>query len=506
MPTAGVEKSRCEGVMQSFAVLHSLYALGRWVSPPVPLHVMALQSVPVIAALFPRALRDRCGMSTRVVLGATLLANVILVAAHLPAVVDMDWWMMQVDLALLVGLVVCRSSDMSLLDYASDVSRIQLAWFYFAAGFLKLTKYHSDWRLSCSSIFLPQIAIAWSPSQWLLPDAILLAIMKAAPFITDVVEIGIAMLLFLGRSRELDGRDRGRIKTNRIGWRVTSLHLGLLAAIALHVGIMIAPPPNSIANFGAMCVSRLFLSLPVPVSSAFSEVESAFRSRGPKRARNLVLKGTGAVVVIVAIVSAVHQDVSRIIANVTLTAFSLLTFRAIQIERAGTVPPSTRKKPKPKPKPKQGQAEGAAPIGRWTGIFVCFAAFYAIGMPVLGLGDVGMCNMFSHLKVHAGSSHYILPTGILQRWLYQRSPLDASLGPLRDFAGGELRIEMSTSAFLNAQYPWQTGGQVEPHPLVRERLSRLGHRYASPWFPLPRTDMNPLCLLTNENTAFVMMI
>ena len=34
---------------------------------------------------------------------------------------------------------------------------------------------------------------------------------------------------------------------------------------------------------------------------------------------------------------------------------------------------------------------------------------------------------------------------------------------------------MSTSAFLNAQYPWQTGGRVEPHPLVRDRLSKLGH-------------------------------
>ena len=58
--TAGVEKSRCEGVMQSFAVLHSLYALGRWVSPPVPLHVIALQSVPVIAALFFSIVSSSC--------------------------------------------------------------------------------------------------------------------------------------------------------------------------------------------------------------------------------------------------------------------------------------------------------------------------------------------------------------------------------------------------------------------------------------------------------------
>ena len=64
--------------------------------------------------------------------------------------------MIQVDMALLAGVLVCGSSG-GLLRYVSEVSRLQLAWLYFAAGFLKLTKYHSDWRLSCSSIYLSHI-------------------------------------------------------------------------------------------------------------------------------------------------------------------------------------------------------------------------------------------------------------------------------------------------------------------------------------------------------------
>ena len=72
--------------------------------------------------------------------------------------------MMQVDAALLAGLVVCTASSGALLRYTAEVSRLQLAWLYFAAGFLKLTKYHSDWRLSCSSIYLSHIGSC--PSPW----------------------------------------------------------------------------------------------------------------------------------------------------------------------------------------------------------------------------------------------------------------------------------------------------------------------------------------------------
>ena len=158
-----------------------------------------------------------------------------------------------------------------------------------------------------------------------------------------------------------------------------------------------------------MCISRLFLCFPVPVALACGEVESALRPRS--RTRGAVLASAASAVGIVAVVSAVHRDVSRVIANLTLTAFSLLMLRAIQIERAGGAAPRTAAK-----KRKRGTEPGDGAAGGWAGAcaaaFVALATFYSIGMPVLGLGDVGMSNMFAHLKVHAGSSHYILPV----RW------------------------------------------------------------------------------------------
>ena len=471
-------EEREEEFLRGFAVLLAMYSMGRWVSPPVSLKAMLLQSVPVLTALIAPCIhirRKAAPSELRFILGVFLMSNVVLVAVHLPSVVDMDWWMMQVDMAFVTGLIVCSSSE-SLLQYTADVSRVQLAWFYFAAGFLKLTKYHSDWRLSCSSIFLSQIAIAWVPAQWMLPDAVLLTIMKTAPFITDILENGIAVLLFLGRSATLDVREK---KTTHVGWRTTSLHLGLLGAIALHIGIMIAPPPNSIANFGAMCISCLFLCMPVAVSRAASEVASAFQPRSTTR--NAVLVYAAVVIGIVAVTSAVHGDISCIIANTTLTGFRALMMRAMHIERSGAVTlteSTTSVKTRAKTKRHTLQKNKR----RWIDdaracsavFFMSFAAFYAIGMPVLGLADQGISHMFGHLKVHAGSSHYILPTGLLQRWLYDRSPLDASLGPLRDFAGGELRIEASTSDVLNGEVPWPRD-RVQPYPLVRDRLRSLGH-------------------------------
>jgi hypothetical protein len=50
----------------------------------------------------------------------------------------------------------------------------------------------------------------------------------------------------------------------------------------------------------------------------------------------------------------------------------------------------------------------------------------------------------------------------------------SSLGPLADFAGGVVRVEHSTSAYLNGYYPGETLA-IEPEPLVRNTLQAHGH-------------------------------
>ena len=44
---------------------------------------------------------------------------------------------------------------------------------------------------------------------------------------------------------------------------------------------------------------------------------------------------------------------------------------------------------------------------------VLLALVYAFGLPMLGLQEKAGCLMFSQLRLHAGSNHYMLPTSLL---------------------------------------------------------------------------------------------
>ena len=161
------------------------------------------------------------------------MANVLTILAHLPAVVDMDHWAMQTDLAVLCMLLVAPAGRS---DDAIVAVRLQMSVFYLAAGVWKMTADHTDPQLSCSSLMLVQILCGWLP-QWLLPTALLSLVVRAAPWVTLVVELGVGILLMSPR-RALQ---RG----------------GVLLALLLHTGIMVAPLPLSIADFSSMCASRL---------------------------------------------------------------------------------------------------------------------------------------------------------------------------------------------------------------------------------------------------------
>ena len=52
--------------------------------------------------------------------------------------------------------------------------------------------------------------------------------------------------------------------------------------------------------------------------------------------------------------------------------------------------------------------------------------------------------------------------------------MDPSLGPLADFAGGIIRVEQSTSHFLNSNYPGESD-RIDPEPGFRVMLRELGH-------------------------------
>ena len=432
---------------------------------------------------------------------------------------------MHVDAGLLAALIVFRGNDdnPAFANFVARLARIQLGLFYFAAGFWKYTQGHTDWRFSCSSIFLPQITMAWLP-RVLVTDALLKMVIVMAPHITTTLETGLAFAILFGKN------DQRRQPT-----RALLLRVGIFLSIALHIGIMVAPFPNSVGDFGAMCLSRLFLTMPEEFVEAMDEISTlplsliplATRSTSKQKQqqKRATVVGIDAYIVIVsvvvAIVSIVHTSVRRIVANITLTAFSVLMSRAIltsigadggapavsmETPRTYDTSSSMKEKAQKKKKKKKKTSENTMAVGTSAVIaatttalmtddvsatvngssapkmptravhhtFVFLAGLYALGLPFLGLIDVGACNMFSHLKVHGGSSHYLLPTGLVQRWLYDWSPLDRRLGIFSDFAGGELRIESSTSTFLNAAYP-NVGRRIEPEPMITERLRSLGN-------------------------------
>merc|ERR1712137_995533 len=99
------------------------------------------------------------------------------------------------------------------------------------------------------------------------------------------------------------------------------------------------------------------------------------------------------------------------------------------------------------------------------------AAFYAFGLPMLGLIDVGACHMFAQLKLHGGSNHLFLPAGLVQQWLAMESPQTHWAG---GFAGGVVRVEYTNSRFSNGQFPGEMA-HISPEPLVRAKLRANGH-------------------------------
>jgi hypothetical protein len=157
----------------------------------------------------------------------------------------MDWWSMQTDIAILVALLLYTNED-TFNSFTRSIIRWQMAIFYAGAGIWKLTIDHSNPKLSCSSMMLVQTLCGWLPRSLLAPSLVKL-VATTAPTVTAVVEIGIPVLLLC---------------PSRFYQRC-----GALLAVVLHVGIMVAPLPLSIADFGAMGASRLVVAV-VPQSTA----------------------------------------------------------------------------------------------------------------------------------------------------------------------------------------------------------------------------------------------
>jgi hypothetical protein len=122
-----------------------------------------------------------------------------------------------------------------------------------------------------------------------------------------------------------------------------------------------------------------------------------------------------------------------------------------------------------KARPKEGEAEVVSEAnndpkrrGNKRMRLLVGATCLYVALPILGLQDIGAPTMFGNLKVHGGSNHLLLPTGLLQQWF---ATTTTALG------GGVVRIEHTDSLFLQQLYP----GEFPLDAALVEGLQNAGH-------------------------------
>ena len=104
-----------------------------------------------------------------------------------------------------------------------------------------------------------------------------------------------------------------------------------------------------------------------------------------------------------------HNSFDRVPANVTFSGLTAIMLAAIIYSYQN---PSVMRKGKGRSSTMTKWTSTKLKVVSFSGLFfVALVNFYALGMPMLGIIDVGACTMFSHIKLHGGSNHYISPTG-----------------------------------------------------------------------------------------------
>ena len=341
---------------------------------------------------------------------------------RMPIMWDSYYWCLQTDLGLLLLLLFRGAGDETAVALSwAEIVRSQLVYFYGAAAFFKINTAFLDHRYSCAPIFfltlLPTLGL---PPQPQLADVIA----RLAPAVTIGGEVAISMLLATRRTARY----------------------GVVFALLLHMGIALTPPPNNATPFSLACAVRLLVIVPRGLQAAAAEVAEG--SAAGRATAALALAASAICSRVAYVRQLYHPPVPAPPAVdwwvVLYAALSVLCCRAVMIEEAGDK--SARQPP---------AAAAAAPASIRTPLVV-LAALYAFAGPILGVQDVGACNMYSNLRAHGGSNHLLVPTLLLARLVPEAS---------RASAFAVVRVEACTSDSINAIYP----GEISTHMADDER-------------------------------------
>ena len=404
---------------------------------------------------------------TRAGLATAMLARVAMFATQAPNIWDSSIWANFTDLAFIGALYFYRSDDADLFRAAGKTIRVLMGIFYFAAGFWKMNTAHLDYTVSCSTIYVASL-LAYLP-EVLTPTWLITPILVTSPHVTILGECALGVCLVLP--------ERGAHR------------LAVLLSAVLHLAIAFTPHPNSVPTFGLMCMVRLFICLPEAWTTALTEAFTLPASSAAVAVR----VGAAAIAAGSAVFSSTPGwDVGPFFdpAIVVQVALCLICAYAIFIDWAMEVGEDLKegfeglgdaivadivkkltfglvkeKKKMPKQTP-SSSAPLPKPWRLYAKALLYAACFYAFLVQPLGLVDISGASPFASIKLHGGSNHLFMPTGLLQR-SSTAAAWNSNLG------GGVVRVTASTSTHINSMYP--SDCTMELRPRIKQLLLDGGH-------------------------------
>ena len=461
----------------------------------------------------------------------SLTSNVLYWVNKMPYTWESNLWAIQMDFAMIVYLVHQGILCATFVDDEDDVGEAgttnsssnsnssssslsisitihgMVCSYYTASGIWKINTHFLDSSTSCATIFILQHVtyyitpiIGYTNSIKLLQT-----ILPYGPICTILVEVCMGGFLLLGLLLKMF--DRGNGKESRFFTK-----FGLYMIYTFHLLVCSTPRPHDISEFAVHVVSRmvilctvkglqnvykllmkdqpqllqLFLSIYVPLAAygindnTFTPLNWAFYFYVP-------IMG----IQFLALLLENEEDDDDDAANDGRVDNSITTNNGSNVattNAAATAIPSssssssdqkskiTKKNSK---KSKKSSVSVSYSYLLVTYVPILFAWFYSYGCLILGLQEEETPNMFANLKVHGGSNHLFLPTGILFHKYYNYYQAAKDNNNRHPYGGGVIRIEETTSNWLKSIYPADLSSIVEPTTLISTMIDDLYHSSSS---------------------------
>jgi hypothetical protein len=363
----------------------------------------ASRSMGLLPALLASALAFVLPLSPRymrLAMAFALLLHSWHFAGRSPAIWENQSWFVQADVAMACWLIFSNAAD---ADVISRTIKHQYASYYLAAGFWKLNSHFWDPNASCGTMFFVQMIAQYiSPFVSLETATAIAKLAKPlAPAATLLIEMAVGGLMVVGV-----------VTGSRMFERA-----GVLLALLFHLAVCFTPKPNDISSFALVCAARLVV---------FSSKE------GVNYAIHVVRPWWWHIAAVTAVIAAIGIQSSWTPHNFSFAIYiPVAIFVTIAVVQE-SITSKTKKS-----------------LGRrtlWTWLAIVVAFFSSFGNLILGLQEQSTPNMFANLKVHGGSNHFLLPTGLLFHFF-------AEYPESHPFGGGVIRIENTTSNWLKTVYP-----------------------------------------------------